>query len=266
MKHIVSFSGGKDSTAMLLMMLERNMPVDEIVFADTRKEFPELYDNVEKVRKYIRRPITVLEPKNDFNYYMYEHIKTKGKQQGQAGYGWPTVRCRWCTSVLKTKPITDYITEKYGNDDVLEYIGIAADEPNRIKNKIYPLFQWKISEYQALEYCYYRGFNWNNLYEKLNRVSCYCCPYKNLRELKVIYINFPTVWNELKDMDYRAYNQYRADYSIKDLEIKFIKELESMIDNIHENSDIKKVIKKLNEVINHLNYKEKTRTFVKILK
>ena len=30
MKHIVSFSGGKDSTAMLLRMLEENMPIDKI--------------------------------------------------------------------------------------------------------------------------------------------------------------------------------------------------------------------------------------------
>ena len=37
MKHIVSFSGGKDSTAMLLRMLEENMQVDEIIFCDTRK-------------------------------------------------------------------------------------------------------------------------------------------------------------------------------------------------------------------------------------
>ena len=40
MKHIVQLSGGKDSTAMLLMMLERGMPVDEILFCDTGVEFP----------------------------------------------------------------------------------------------------------------------------------------------------------------------------------------------------------------------------------
>ena len=33
--HLVSFSGGKDSTAMLLMMLEKGMPVDDILFCDT---------------------------------------------------------------------------------------------------------------------------------------------------------------------------------------------------------------------------------------
>ena len=33
--HVVSLSGGKDSTAMLLMMLEKGMPVDIIIFCDT---------------------------------------------------------------------------------------------------------------------------------------------------------------------------------------------------------------------------------------
>lgn len=54
MKHIVQFSGGKDSTCMLLMMLDQNMPVDEIIFCDTGKEFPGMYDHISKVEKYIR--------------------------------------------------------------------------------------------------------------------------------------------------------------------------------------------------------------------
>ena len=55
MKHIVQLSGGKDSTAMLLMMLERNMPVDEIIFCDTGMEFPELYQHLEAVEAYMHR-------------------------------------------------------------------------------------------------------------------------------------------------------------------------------------------------------------------
>ena len=35
-KHIVNFSGGKDSTAMLLRMLEENMQVDEIIFCNVK--------------------------------------------------------------------------------------------------------------------------------------------------------------------------------------------------------------------------------------
>ena len=40
--HAVSVSGGKDSTALLLMMLERNMPIDCVLWADTGMEFPEM--------------------------------------------------------------------------------------------------------------------------------------------------------------------------------------------------------------------------------
>ena len=55
--HVVSFSGGKDSTAMLLRMLEEGMRVDLILFCDTGMEFPSMYDHIEKVENYINRPI-----------------------------------------------------------------------------------------------------------------------------------------------------------------------------------------------------------------
>ena len=46
---IVSFSGGKDSTAMLLRLLEEKWPVDMILFVDTGLEFPAMYDHIDKV-------------------------------------------------------------------------------------------------------------------------------------------------------------------------------------------------------------------------
>ena len=55
--HVVSFSGGKDSTAMLLRMIEEGMRVDLILFCDTGLEFPAMYDHIGKVEKYINRPI-----------------------------------------------------------------------------------------------------------------------------------------------------------------------------------------------------------------
>lgn len=33
--HAVSLSGGKDSTAMLLLMIERDMPINMVLSADT---------------------------------------------------------------------------------------------------------------------------------------------------------------------------------------------------------------------------------------
>jgi 3'-phosphoadenosine 5'-phosphosulfate sulfotransferase (PAPS reductase)/FAD synthetase len=93
-KHIVSFSGGKDSTVMLLMMVEYGISIDEIVFCDTEKEFPQMYDHIEKVQKYIGQEITILREPGKFDYLMFDHVKTKGKHKGKRGYGWPYPRVR----------------------------------------------------------------------------------------------------------------------------------------------------------------------------
>ena len=69
---IVSFSGGKDSTAMLLRMLELGMRVDEIIFYDTGVEFPQMYEHVDKVERYIKRQITRLKDEHDFEYYLLD--------------------------------------------------------------------------------------------------------------------------------------------------------------------------------------------------
>ena len=51
--HAVSLSGGKDSTAMLLLMIERGMPIDAVLSADTGMEFPEMYEHLAKVDEYL---------------------------------------------------------------------------------------------------------------------------------------------------------------------------------------------------------------------
>lgn len=227
MKHIVSFSGGKDSTAMLLKMLEENMPIDEIIFVNTGKDFPDMLQHIKQVNNYIMRnygkEITSLLPRNSFDYYMFEHEKTKGKNKGKKGYGWATMLCRWCTSNLKTQTINSYL-KQYEEEGYVEYVGIAYDEQKRIKDKCYPLVDWKMTEKDCLQYCYDRGFNWNGLYKHFDRLSCWCCPLKNLKELKILYKYYPDLWNELKKMDKKAYNQFRADYSVEQLEEKFKKE------------------------------------------
>ena len=81
----MSFSGGKDSTAMLLRMIEENMKIDEIIFLDTGVEFPEMYNHIKQVEEYIGRPITKLKDEHSFEYYMLEHVKTRGKNKGQKG-------------------------------------------------------------------------------------------------------------------------------------------------------------------------------------
>ena len=110
--HVVSFSGGKDSTAMLLRMLDEGMPVDVILFCDTGLEFPAMYDHVAKVERDIGREITKLKPERDYEYYFAEHpIERKENTlyaqrygMNRPSYGWAGPKMRWCTQVLKDHP------------------------------------------------------------------------------------------------------------------------------------------------------------------
>ena len=223
-KHIVSFSGGKDSTAMLLMMIERDMPIDEIVFCDTGVEFPEMYEHIEKVKEYTKLDITVLKPQHTFEHYLGHIVKVKGKFKGEKGYGWTGHNFRWCTNLMKIRPSDKY----FKNKDVILYIGIAKDEENRTNRKeyskrkvLFPLVDFNITEKQALDYCYDRGFDWGGLYNQTKRVSCWLCPLQPIASLRSLYNNQPELWAELKRLDKLSYRQFRSDYSVDQLEEKF---------------------------------------------
>lgn len=278
-KHIVSFSGGKDSTCMLLKMIESGMQIDEIIFIDTGIEFKEMYEHINKVEQNINREIKRLKPDNNFEYYAYKHevnitlnkwlkkrygidkkqlmnilrdcydesssnsivekqeLQYKNEKPLQIGYGFPDNRNRWCTTIFKKKVIKEYLN-KYKGCDVIEYHGIAFDEKkraNRNKEKKiqYPLIEWEITEEDALNYCYEKGYDWGGLYKFFNRVSCWCCPLKNLTELKNLFIYFPEKWDELKIMQSNVSNKFRKDYSIDELEIRFKKEIEQELRRIY---------------------------------
>lgn len=45
-----------------------------------------------------------------------------------------------------------------------------------------------------------------------------------MRELRVLYHDYPALWERLKDMDKRTWRKFRADYSVQQLEEKFQRE------------------------------------------
>lgn len=227
--YMVSLSGGKDSTAMLLRLIEEKRPIDLILFCDTGLEFPQMYDHLKKLEKYIGRKITYLKAEHSFEYYFLEYMpkRKNPKLRQYAGNSWAGPRNRWCTGMLKTRVIRAYLKELKKDYDVIEYIGIAADEPKRIKeNGCYPLVEWRMTEKDCLEYCCARGFDWGGLYKLFHRVSCWCCPLQALSELRKLYEHFPDLWAQLRRWDDSTWRKFRADYSVRELEIRFAFEKE----------------------------------------
>ena len=152
----ISLSGGKDSTCLVIQMIERGMPIDCVISADTGMEFPEMYEHLAKVDEFLFRErgihITTLRHPQGFEYLMFEKPMEKPRSIEKrqrlglpmCGYGWPGFRVRWCTGRLKVRLIEKEITRLKKDRNVVQYIGIAADEAWRCKDKNYPLVDWGI--------------------------------------------------------------------------------------------------------------------------
>ena len=170
-KLVVNFSGGKDSTALLLKLIEKDFEVDQVLRVDFGTEYDEIYHHIDKVEKYVheRSPDTEFVTINCSKFWL-ETLPIRG---------YPSVNMRWCTGE-KVRVMRPYLHDCYS------CIGIAYDESDRcafsdVNSRIhlYPLVDWKMTEKDCLEYCYSLGFDWSGLYNHQKRVSCYCCPFSS---------------------------------------------------------------------------------------
>lgn len=240
----VSLSGGKDSTALLLLMIEKDMPIDCVINADTGMEFPEMYEHLAKLDEYLFHErgihITTLRHPKGFEWLMFNERKQKPSALERRarlgitpyGNGWPGVRVRWCTGQLKTHLISKEVNRLKKEKNVRHYVGIAADESWRCKNEHYPLVEWGITEAQALRCCYEHGFDFGGLYEIYRRCSCYCCPFQRISELRSLRQHHPELWAKLREMDDRAreqfgpgpLGQFKKNWSIARLDERFARE------------------------------------------
>lgn len=220
---------------MLLLLVEEGWPLDEVVFYDTGMEFKAIYHTMVRVRAVLREKdiaFTILKPGYDFEWKMFDK-PVNGRNGFHYGYSWCGGKCRWGTRDKLS------IVERYCKG-AIEYVGIAADETARLVkersgNKVFPLAIKGMTEADCLRYCYDRGFFWEEetaegqvrLYDILDRVSCWCCANKNLKELRNIYRHLPDYWRRLEELQERTKRPMKgAGKSVFDLKARFDKEVE----------------------------------------
>jgi 3'-phosphoadenosine 5'-phosphosulfate sulfotransferase (PAPS reductase)/FAD synthetase len=204
--NVISLSGGKDSTAMLHMMIDRKIPIHSVIFFDTGWEFPQMYDHIDLVEKKTGLKIWKLHSRLSFEYWMFHRpiIARKGPMKGKIhriGNGWPSSSRRWCTRE-KVETLR-YFCKPIPN--VVQCIGYAADEKRDVSDETFsyylPLQEWGITEADALQYCYNLGYHWNGLYKIFKRVSCYCCPLQRIDKLRNLRKYYPELWKKMLEMD-----------------------------------------------------------------
>lgn len=233
--HAVSFSGGKDSTAMVLHMIDLGYKIDEVFFCDTGMEFPGMLRHIEKIKAIVEAnglKFVTLRPEHSFEWYLAEKVVSKRKEGsdlfGLPGYGWPTPRGRWCTRHLKLDVINKHLKELQKDHTVVQYLGIAADEQHRLSRKNnqdkqhqHPLVEWGWTEKDAMDYCRRFGFDWGGLYDMFGRVSCWCCPLQRLDHLRKLRRHLPELWQELIRLDKGQAKTFKPGTTVEMLDKRF---------------------------------------------
>lgn len=227
MQNIVNFSGGKDSTAMLLRLIEEGHQVDKIHFADVgpEAEFEEMYEFIDKVERFIGREITrVRSDKWTFDSIFYSY-PTYGKKVNTIRGFPPSIgpACRY-RSWLKTEPL-----EKASGKGNLILIGIAADESSRSERAQYnnqknqyrfPLIEWDMTEADCVKYCTDRDLL-NPLYSRFKRLGCWQCPKQSLHSFRTLYRYYPEKWAKLREYQRACDWPVTPRASVFDLEERF---------------------------------------------
>ncbi len=229
--HMVSFSGGKDSSAMLIRMLELGWQVDRILFADTGKEFPEMYEHIKKMDDWLQDKykmcVETFVPDKTYDDWFYGKI-TRGHLKGRRR-GWPLLlhHC-WWSRESKFK-VLDPIIGKHN----VRYLGFAFDEPKRCKpkpNYAYPLAQWGWTEAKCLEYLTEKGLD-SPLHHNFKRTGCFHCVKQGKKSLMTLCEKYPELWKITKCYDAESPHNFNPNFTLEEIE-EMVRDLEKQLCSI----------------------------------
>ncbi|KAM3100080.1 phosphoadenosine phosphosulfate reductase family protein [Phormidesmis sp. 146-12] len=186
-RHILGLSGGKDSTALAILM-HKEVPEMEYFFCDTGKELDETYEYLERIKARLGIKIQYLSPERGFDHWLDVY-----------GGVLPSPKMRWCTKQLKIKPLEAFV----GEDEVVSYIGIRADE-NRdgyisTKPNIKPVYPFKekglvkADIFQLLEEY---GIGMPEYYKWRSRSGCFFCFFQRKYEWVMLAQEHPDLFEQ----------------------------------------------------------------------
>lgn len=244
--YVASISYGKDSLAMLHVITDvLHWPLDRIITADVwatdtiTADLPAVAKFKKEADKIIRDwwGITVehfYAIRNGEKYtFEKEFYRKRTAQSGvYAGdiVGWPMAFGHsWCNGVLKKGALNIMRKNTKG---AVEYVGIAADEPKRIKrhanNCVMPLVEAEWTEAMCRDWCKQNGLL-SPTYATQSRDGCWFCINQPLSSLRNLRCEHPDLYGMMLkwDADSIADNpqtnkKFRADgRTLHDVERRF---------------------------------------------
>ena len=208
-RHIVAFSGGKDSSALAIYLhdparwrrilgksgLPERLPLEnpEYVFCDTGPELEETYEYLGLLEAYIGQPITRLSAESPPGETPFDH------HLQMFGGLLPSSQMRWCTRKLKLEPYEKHI----GDEPVISYVGIRADEDRdgyiSTKPNIRAVFPFKedgIAKEDVYKILSESGVGVPEYYSWRSRSGCYFCFYQRKSEWVGLMENHPDLFEK----------------------------------------------------------------------
>jgi len=187
--YVVSFSGGKDSICILLLVLRSGINF-KIFYLDTGIEFEETVSYVHDIIKDFNLKNSFILGKTDTDFF--NRIETLGV---------PSKDERWCNKLLKLNVIKQIIKSNFpegmvtfiGNRKYESYSRYQESSRGQIvKNKLIPqqINANLIMNWTALHvwlYIFMNKVKYNPLYEKgYERIGCMFCPANKLADLEIL--------------------------------------------------------------------------------
>jgi 3'-phosphoadenosine 5'-phosphosulfate sulfotransferase (PAPS reductase)/FAD synthetase len=213
--HLVSLSGGHDSTALALHLLEVEPREYEYVCTPTGNELPEMYAHWRLLGELLGKPILPV---------MATTLGARIEKYNTL----PNGRMRWCTKELKLKPFSAYCATI---GEGVAYVGLRADEPERTgatgmydavgMNVRYPLREWGWGEAEVQAYLATRGV------EVPERTDCAVCFFQRLSEWYQLWLDHPEeyakgeAWEEITGHTFRSKSRDSWPAALREMRLMF---------------------------------------------
>ena len=215
MKYIASCSFGKDSIATVLLAKEHNEPLDEIVYCEVMfdenisGELPEHRDFIYNVAipKFEEwgYKVTVLRSSESYmDCFKKINRSKKNPERNGKMYGFPMAGKCIINDRCKMNPIRNYW--KNQSSDVMQYVGIAIDEPKRLdrvvksNNQVSLLQKYEFTEEMAKQKCIEYGLL-SPIYDFTKRNGCWFCPNARDCALRQIYRYHKNLWQTILELE-----------------------------------------------------------------
>lgn len=146
--HVVNFSGGRTSAYLVSVFEDAKKKQPDLkveyVFCDTGAEHPKTYAFIRKVVEYFGIELTCIRTHIPLEYgFGAVPVLISLDQCGQdlkpflnvcEKHGTPTVAAPLCSDRMKGIPADKYCNEKYGRYEYYKWLGIRADEQQRLRH------------------------------------------------------------------------------------------------------------------------------------